>query len=207
MKKIIVVSLSFIVILSTATPALAATYRWDRYQFRTRVATTAPAPTPTPTPAPAPTPTPTPVSTTPTPGPTDFATQVEQLIVQGMNAERVKNGLTPLAADTKLASIARAHSQDMLKNNYFSHTSPTGCNVACRLNAGGYGWRSYGENISWMSGYNLGVADTANRIVTGWINSPGHRANILGSQFTKVGIGVVAQGSKVYTTADFALPR
>src|SRR3989338_5396005 len=174
--------------------------------LKTRTPRTSKPPMPAPTPVPTPTPTPTPAPT-PAPAPVDFATQVEQLIVQGINTQRIQNGLAHLTVDAKLASIARAHSSDMLAKNYFSHTSLNGCTVACRLSAACYGWRSYAENIHWMSGYTLNAADTANKIVTGWMNSPGHRANILGSKFTNVGVGVAAQGSKVYTTADFALPR
>lgn len=165
-----------------------------------------PIPIPTPTPAPAPTPSPTPPPT-PATGPVDFATQVEQLVVQSINAQRTQNRLAPLAADSKLATIARAHSLDMLTKNYFSHTDLNGCTVACRLAAVAYGWSSYGENIHWVSGYNLSAADTAIKIVSDWMNSPGHRANILGSSFTRIGVGMAVQGSKVYTTADFVLPR
>lgn len=200
MKKALIVLFSFILVASAATPAFASHRHKSRYQYKAPVTT----PTPTPIPTPAPTPTPTPQ---PAPAPTNFAASVEQFVVEGMNAERVKNGLAPLAVDTKLANIARAHSEDMLANNYFSHTNLNGCNAGCRLNNAGYAWMSYGENIYWMSGYNLSATDTANKIVTGWMNSSGHRANILGSKFTKVGVGVAVQGSKVYTTADYALPR
>jgi len=163
-----------------------------------------PAPTPTPKPTPAPQPTPTPA---PTPAPVVSVSALEQLVFDGMNAERVKNGLAPLGADTKLASIARAHSVDMLTKNYFSHTNQNGCSTSCRLDAGGYAWKSYGENIHWMSGYNYVLAETAKKIVSDWMNSPGHRANILGTQFTKVGVGISAQGDKYYTTADYSTPR
>ena len=124
-----------------------------------------------------------------------------------MNAERAKEGLPPLVAEVKLAGIARAHSADMLANNYFSHTNKIGCGAGCRLDKAGYAWRSYGENIHWMSGYALSAAETANKVVQAWMNSSGHRANILKSSFTKVGVGIAIEGSKIYTTADYTLPR
>ena len=124
-----------------------------------------------------------------------------------MNTERSKNGLAPLAADTRLAAVARAHSADMLAQNYFEHTNLQGCDPACRLNAAGYAWQSYGENIHWMSGYTMTAADTAAKIVNDWMNSPGHRANILGASFTKVGVGIAIRGTKIDTTADYSLPR
>ncbi len=200
MKKAVTIFVGFILITVSAAPAYAATYRWKRQYYKTPV--TAPAQTPIVTLAPTPTPSP-----SPQPAPTDFATSVEQHVTQGMNAERVKNGLAPLTSDTKLSSIARAHSGDMLTNNFFSHSSLNGCNPGCRLNAAGYGWMSYGENIYWMSGYDLSAQDTANKVVAGWMNSPGHRANILGTKFTNVGVGIAVQGSKVYATADYTLPR
>ncbi len=124
-----------------------------------------------------------------------------------MNAERAKEGISPLAAEVTLAGIARAHSADMLTNNYFDHTSKSGCNAGCRLDKASYAWKSYGENIHWMSGYTLSAAETANKIVQAWMNSSGHRANILKSTFTNVGVGIAVEGTKIYTTADYSLPR
>lgn len=124
-----------------------------------------------------------------------------------MNAERAKAGEAPLAADTALSNIARAHSADMLAHGYFSHTDTKGCDGACRLSNAGYGWSSMGENIHMMSGYDYDAAATAQKIVADWMASPPHRANILNSTFTRVGVGIATQGSTVYTTADYALPR
>lgn len=203
-KKRIFLVFSFILLLSIATPSLAAAHHRYRYISRAPITTPTLAPVVTPAPTPAPKPTPTPQ---PAPSPTTFAANVEEFVVQGMNAERVKNGLATLAVDSKLTPIARAHSQDMLINNYFSHTGLSGCTVSCRLNNAGYGWQSYGENIYSMSGYTLSASDTANKIVTGWMNSPGHRANILGTKFTKVGVGIAMEGTKIYATSDYSLPR
>lgn len=202
MRKEIAGSLVFIIGLSLAAPAFAHhghRYRYSFYYYPPKVtAATASVPASNPTPAP--------ISAPTTVSP-DFATSVEQHIVEAMNAERVKNNLAPLASDAKLAAIARAHSKDMLASGYFSHTNQSGCNAGCRLNAAGYLWWSYGENIYSMSGYDLTAKDAAQKIVSGWMNSSGHRANILGSTFTHVGVGIAVQGSKIYATANYTRPR
>ena len=159
----------------------------------------APAPTPTPTPTPV-----VPPTTTPD---TDYASQVESLVLQYTNAQRAQNGLATLANDTRLASIARAHSVDMLQHNYFNHNDLTGCSPACRLNNAGYAWQSYGENIHWMYGYTLTPEQAAQKVVNDWMNSPGHRANILNGSFTTAGVGVAVAGTTIYSTTDYTLPR
>lgn len=90
----------------------------------------------------------------------------------------------------------------MLTKNYFEHTNLSGCNAGCRLTNAGYVWKSYGENIHWMSGYKLSAQDSAKKIVNDWMNSPGHRANILGS-FTYAGVGIAVNGDKIYSTTDY----
>jgi uncharacterized protein YkwD len=166
---------------------------------------TTPAPTPTPIPTPTPAPTPTP---TPAPAPeTNFVAAVEQELFVMINEERIKNGLAALGNDAKLAEVARAHSTDMAVNNYFSHTNLSGCNSSCRVTNAGYAWRAVGENLYRMTGYRLGATETARMMVTGWMNSPGHRANILNKSYTKHGIGVAQVGTSIYATSNFALPR
>lgn len=95
----------------------------------------------------------------------------------------------------------------MLAQNYFSHTNKQGCSASCRADSAGYGWRAYGENIHAMWGYQMSAQDTAKKIVTDWMNSPGHRANILNSTFTHAGIGLAVQGTSIYSTANYSLPR
>ncbi|MBX4192359.1 CAP domain-containing protein [Candidatus Parcubacteria bacterium] len=174
-----------------------------RHDARTRFVTEAPKPAPT-----VQTPTQPVVQTTvTTTSTTDFAKTVESEIFRMLNEERTKNGLGALKSDTTLQNVARAHSDDMLKNNYFSHTDLTGCNSACRVTNAGYTWSAVGENIYFMKGYNLSATETAKMMVDGWMNSPGHRANILNTSYTFHGVGVAQVGSTVYATDDFALPR
>ena len=124
-----------------------------------------------------------------------------------MNTERTKNNLPALAWNATLASVARAHSADMAKNKYFDHTDLSGCSSACRVTNAGYTWRAVGENIYTMQGYNLSADATAQMIVSGWMNSPGHRANILDSQYQEDGVGVAQLGDSTYITADYGTPR
>lgn len=170
-------------------------------------ATKATAPAPAPKPANA---APAPAQKTPAPAPApagSFVEEVESEIARLVGAERAKQGLGALAADAKLGAIARAHSKDMLSKNYFSHTDAEGCGSSCRLEKAGYAWRAVGENIYTMSGYRLSAAETAQKMVDGWMKSGGHRANILKTAFTHQGVGVAVSGSTIYATHVFAQPK
>ncbi|MDA8228174.1 MAG: CAP domain-containing protein [Desulfitobacterium hafniense] len=156
---------------------------------------TSPAPTtsaPT-TPAPAPTPTPVPAPTTPAPAPTQPAippatslTADEQLMIDMVNKERTAAGLKPLAADLRLVAVARAKANDMKVNNYFDHTSPTFGSPWAMMTKVGISYKWAGENIAG----NKSVAGA----MSNWMNSAGHRANILDPKFTHIGVGM-AYGS------------
>lgn len=127
--------------------------------------------------------------TTPT-QPSSNATDVnafEQEVVKLTNAERTKAGLAPLQTDTKLMAAAREKSQDMQSNNYFSHTSPTFGSPFDRMKALGISYKSAGENIA--KGQR-----TPQEVVQAWMDSPGHRANILNADFTHIGVGFVKTG-------------
>ena len=136
-----------------------------------------------------------------------FASQVEADVLADTNAQREQNGLPALAANATLASVASAHSADMLANKYFSHTDRQGCDAACRITNAGYSWQDAGENIHMMSGYQLDAAGAAQKIVTDFMNSPEHRANILNTSYEDIGIGVAVSGDTVYTTQDFGKAR
>lgn len=148
----------------------------------------------------------TPLLTPPSPN-LDYESAIAVEILALTNAERVTAGLVPLLSDTLLASVAHSHSFDMLTNDYFSHEDRTGCSSSCRATNAGYSWSTVGENIYMMSGYNLDAKKTAQMIVDGWMNSSGHRANILRPAFTHAGIGVFVRGKDVYSTALYAKPR
>ncbi|MBR2342621.1 MAG: LysM peptidoglycan-binding domain-containing protein [Clostridia bacterium] len=112
----------------------------------------------------------------------------EDEVIRLVNAERAKRGLKALSYDWQVARVARYKSEDMRDRGYFSHTSPTYGSPFEMLKSFGIAYRSAGENIA--RGYKSPAA-----VVEGWMNSPGHRANILNSSFTHIGVGYVADGS------------
>ncbi|MGW7265015.1 CAP domain-containing protein [Streptomyces sp. NPDC054842] len=103
------------------------------------------------------------------------------------NAERTSAGLRPLATDARLTGAAQAHSTDMAVRGFYSHTSPEGREPWDRAAAAGSGHRSVGENIA------CGQRFPA-EVVRGWMDSPGHRANILKPAFTHLGVGYAGGG-------------
>ncbi len=112
----------------------------------------------------------------------------EAEVVRLVNEERAKNGLSKLTHNWELSRVARYKSQDMKDKNYFSHTSPTYGSPFQMMKSFGISYRTAGENIA--KGYTSPSA-----VVKGWMNSPGHRANILNSSFTEIGVGYVANGN------------
>ena len=118
----------------------------------------------------------------------------EQEVIHLVNVERAKAGLKALTEDWELSRVARYKSQDMHDLRYFSHTSPTYGSPFDMMKAFGIRYRTAGENIA--MGYRTPAA-----VVQGWMNSPGHRANILNASYTKIGVGYVASGN--YWTQHF----
>ena len=114
-------------------------------------------------------------------------TDYEKEVVTLVNIERAKKGLSPLIYDWELSRVARYKSQDMKDNNYFSHTSPTYGSPFQMMKSFGITYRTAGENIA--KGYK-----TPEAVVQGWMNSSGHRANILNSFYTRIGVGYVPNG-------------
>jgi uncharacterized protein YkwD/stress response protein SCP2 len=109
-------------------------------------------------------------------------------VVDLTNRERARAGLPPLTTDALLTTAAQAHSADMVARTFYSHTSPDGSQPWDRAAAAGWGRRTIGENIA------CGQRSPA-EVVDGWMNSPGHRANILKPEFTHIGIGLAGGGS------------
>ncbi|MFJ8847078.1 sigma-70 family RNA polymerase sigma factor [Streptomyces cyaneofuscatus] len=142
--------------------------------------TAAPAPKPTPPPAPAPAP------------PASESGQVLQIV----NTERAKEGCGPVTSNDLLATAAQRHSADMASRDYFSHTSPDGTDPGDRITAAGYRWSTYGENIA------KGQRTPAD-VMRSWMDSPGHRANILNCSFKEMGIGKVDSGGGPVWTQKF----
>jgi len=139
------------------------------------------------------------------PSPQPPASTVQEKIAFYTNQERIKAGNKPLTYDSSLAVVAQDHSKDMALNHFFSHTSPTNGSFATRLAAHHYWVRSAGENIAMNSAYDPSSnSDTiAKGFVRMWMSSEGHKANILNSNYNRIGVGV-AYGQACYATQDFA---
>lgn len=121
----------------------------------------------------------------------------QQQVIQLVNAQRAKAGCRALKVDLRLVRAAQAHSIDMARRRYFSHTTPDGITFAQRIRAQGYTGSRIGENIA--AGY-----PTAAAVMTAWMKSPGHRANILNCRYTVIGVGSAIGGPYgYYWTQDF----
>ena len=115
-------------------------------------------------------------------------TAFEQEVIRLVNEIRLENGLTALSHNWELSRVARIKSQDMKDNRYFAHNSPVYGTPFQMIRSFGISFRSAGENIA--KGYS-----TPQAVVNGWMNSSGHRANILNANFTHIGVGYVSGGN------------
>ncbi|WP_409305046.1 CAP domain-containing protein [Peribacillus sp. SCS-155] len=113
--------------------------------------------------------------------------QIVQRAIELTNQQRRQNGLPPLQADTQLNGVAQTKAQDMQQNNYFSHTSPTYGSPFDMMRDMGVTYSAAGENIA--QGQN-----TAEQVIQAWMNSEGHRKNILSTKYTHIGIGCETSG-------------
>ena len=107
-----------------------------------------------------------------------------------VNLQRRHDGLAPLVDDGQLQGVAQAHSDDMVARDYFDHTSPSGATATDRILHSGY----VSDAVSWAIGENIAYGTmnlaTPSEVVTAWMNSPGHRANILDPGYRQTGMGV-----------------
>lgn len=126
-------------------------------------------------------------------------------IVIATNEARMQNGLPPLVGNTVLNTSAQVKAQDMLDLQYFEHDSPSGAGVQDLADNTGYEYIIIGENLA------LGNFYDNTDVVTVWMNSPGHRANILNTRYTEIGIGIVKgiyEGKNVWLAVQhFGLPK
>ncbi|WP_018566185.1 CAP domain-containing protein [Streptomyces sp. PsTaAH-124] len=126
--------------------------------------------------------------------PSDSAAQILALV----NNERAKAGCSALTANPALAAAAQAHSEDMAAHRNMSHTGSDGSAPGDRITAAGYTWSTYGENVAY------GYTDAA-QVMAAWMDSPGHKANILDCAFKEIGVGLAQPGG--YWTQDFGTSR
>lgn len=118
----------------------------------------------------------------------DQLSQFEQEVVALTNEERQKHGLEPLKVDWELSRVAQEKSRDMALNDYFSHNSPTYGSPFQMMQDWGISYTNAGENIA--KGQR-----TPSEVVNAWMNSEGHRANILNEDFTHIGVGYYEKGN------------
>lgn len=165
----------------------------------TQVLTATAAPSATP----APTTTPVPAGCSPA-GNAAYENEVVNLI----NQERQDRGLTPLVQNASLRAAARRHSEDMACNDFFSHTGSDGSTLSSRILAAGYTYSWAAENIAASSSSNFSPQSVVNM----WMNSPGHRKNMLSENAVHIGVGFSFAGDgdsgdlDAYYTADFGKP-
>lgn len=125
---------------------------------------------------------------------------LESEVVRLVNVERSKRGLQLLKENWELSRVARYKSQDMANKNYFSHTSPTYGSPFRMMESFGLKYSAAGENIAYGQ-------RTAQQVMTAWMNSPGHRSNILSPTYTQIGVGYATnKNGVVYWTQMFIKP-
>ena len=155
------------------------------------------------------------------------AQQIEYLVHEFTNQERLNHGLSQLAIDSEITQVARGHSSDMAEREYFAHETPEGLTPTDRAEQKGYScqkmvglliYSGLAENIfqghlfdsyytinGEITSYEWNTEEEIAKItVDGWMNSPGHRENILTEIFDREGIGVeITQDHKIYVTQNF----
>ncbi|MEV6224335.1 CAP domain-containing protein [Nocardia fluminea] len=120
-------------------------------------------------------------------------------VLELVNRERVGAGCKPVQSDGTLQTAAQRHSDDMAARGFFDHVNPSGVGPGGRIEAAGYRWSTYGENIARGQ-------ESAAAVMAGWMKSPGHKANILNCAFTQLGTGVTLGSGGPWWTQNFGAP-
>ena len=131
-----------------------------------------------------------------------FMAEVERAIYNKVNEERAKAGVSSLTYNDVMQKYARIKSKDMGDNNYFSHEDLSGNLITTQMRNDGVSYKAWGENIAYIGG-NMSADALAQQFMTNWMNSSGHRANILSDNFSSIGVGIYKIGNKVYATQEF----
>lgn len=176
--------------VATTKPVITATPAPTKAPVVTTKPVVTATPSPTKTPTATPTPTVKPSTTTNTSGIGSYASEVLRLV----NIERAKAGLSAYTTNQTLSAAANKRAQETSVS--FSHTRPDGSKFSSVFKEFGILYRAAGENIAYGQ-------KTPQEVVTGWMNSTGHRANILNANFGKIGIGVYQKNGVIYWTQEF----
>ncbi len=183
----------------TGTSAAVSTYTMTVSNTKKPAAkpTTDPSKSPKPDPSKS-TPASKPSTTSPVSGGSKAA-QYQAKVLAITNQERADAGCKALKLDSKLTKAAQSHSEDMAKNNYFDHNSQDGRSPFDRMSDAGYKFSAAAENIA------MGQQTPA-AVMDAWMNSPGHKANILNCDYTEMGLGYAVGNGSPYWTQDFGKP-
>jgi uncharacterized protein YkwD len=139
----------------------------------------------------------------PTPDPPALAqaeTSMPAALLTLVNAERQRVGVAPLRLNDKLTAAAQRHAQDMATNRNLSHQGSDGSTMRSRIDDTGYDWMAIGENVA------MGQT-SPEAVMQSWMNSAGHRRNILNPDFQELGVGYAEGGGRPYWVQVFAKPR
>lgn len=133
-----------------------------------------------------------------------FMSEVEQRIYELVDEERAKAGVNKLSYSPTMEKYARIKSKDMGDNDYFSHEDLNGNLITVQMLHDGISFRAWGENIAYISTYYAPSAEAAAMTIMDlWMNSSGHKANILSTKFDSIGIGVYKINGRIYATQEF----
>jgi uncharacterized protein YkwD len=136
----------------------------------------------------------------PPPPPVVEISGVQQEVVRSVNGHRANMGLRPVTVDARLNAAAQAHSDHMARARTMTHVGAGGTNAGQRISDAGYRWQTWAENVA--AGHR-----TPTQVMAAWMNSPGHRANILNGRFTQIGIAATkAPNGPTYWTMVLAAP-
>ena len=127
-------------------------------------------------------------------------TSIRNSVLRLVNYQRQKRGKQPLSLDSRLTKAAQYHSDDMAKRRKMSHAGSDGSSVGVRVKRTGYRYRAVAENVARGQ-------DSSHEVVKDWMNSSGHRRNILSSKYTEIGIGIAYGPKGPYWTQVFARSR
>ena len=132
----------------------------------------------------------------------NYLSDIEQAIFQRVNQERNAAGVPALNYNTTMEYYARIKSKDMGDNGYFSHEDQQGNLITVKMQADGVSYRAWAENIGYIQGMDNN-SSIANKLMDNWMNSSGHRANILSTNYNSIGVGVYKIGNTYYATQEF----
>jgi len=128
------------------------------------------------------------------------AAEYADRVVELVNEERAKAGCGALRVDAKATEAAQFHADDMAARDYYEHTSPDGKSAGDRLDAAGYAWSGWGENIHKSP-------TSPEQAMRDWMDSPGHRDNILNCDYEHLGVGVNLASNGPFWVQVFGIPR